>query len=109
MERAKDLMEEMVTKGIDPDVVTYNTLINGYCNNGIVDEALKVKTIMEWKDFEPNVVTYNTISSCLCKLKLYEEVKTWLFAMIKRGFTPNVAMKNTNTVNLPSANLEGGE
>ncbi|KAK3211106.1 hypothetical protein Dsin_015812 [Dipteronia sinensis] len=95
VEKAKDLMEELVTRGIEPNVVTYSTLINGYCINGMVDEALKVKATMEHKGFEPEVVTYNTIAGGLCKLKRFGEAKRWLFTMIERGLTPSMSTFNT--------------
>jgi len=40
------MMEE---KGINPDVVTYTSIINGYTKNGIMDEARKVLETMQQK------------------------------------------------------------
>merc|ERR1712137_1461564 len=37
----KEELQRMVTHGIRPDVVTYNTLIHGYCSQGRLDDALK--------------------------------------------------------------------
>ncbi|KAK1569135.1 hypothetical protein Q3G72_033000 [Acer saccharum] len=86
VERAKGLMEVMVTKGIEPDVLAYNSLINGYC---IRDVALKLFSEMKQRGMIPDLFIYTIIILGLSKhgrpdgaLRLYDE-------MIEAGITPD--------------------
>ncbi|RWV81163.1 hypothetical protein GW17_00057445, partial [Ensete ventricosum] len=37
--RAEEFLEEMESEGFDPDVITYNTLMDGYCRRGSLEDA----------------------------------------------------------------------
>ena len=50
-----------------PDIVTYNTLINAYCREGLLDEVFEVMNSMPGKGLKPGLVTYNAIINGLCK------------------------------------------
>ncbi|KAK6804094.1 hypothetical protein RDI58_001878 [Solanum bulbocastanum] len=47
-------MECIIQKGFDPDVVTYNTLIDGYCWQGRLQEAKQVFDSMVQRGVQPN-------------------------------------------------------
>ena len=51
----------MKSRGILPDVVTYNTMINGYYRFEKVDEAEKLFVEMKGRDIVPNVISYTTM------------------------------------------------
>lgn len=55
------LYNEMVRKGVEPDVVTYTALIDGYFKDGNMKSALKLYKEMIEARLKPNVVTL----SCL--------------------------------------------
>ena len=44
-----------------PNVVTYSTVINVMCKEGMIDEAKKLLDTMIANDVQPNVITYNSI------------------------------------------------
>ena len=39
IDRAKQLLDCMVEMGVKPNIVSYSSLLNGYCKKGRVDEA----------------------------------------------------------------------
>ncbi|KAL1209995.1 Large ribosomal subunit protein [Cardamine amara subsp. amara] len=64
VERTKTALrffEDMKTRGVSPDVVTYNTMINGFCRFKKMDEADKVFVEMKGNNIEPSVVSYTTM------------------------------------------------
>ncbi|XVF25947.1 hypothetical protein REPUB_Repub13aG0257900 [Reevesia pubescens] len=46
---------------IEPDLVSYNTVIKAFCETGSLDSALLMLFEMEKKGVEPNVITINTL------------------------------------------------
>ncbi|XP_010535223.1 PREDICTED: pentatricopeptide repeat-containing protein At3g13160, mitochondrial [Tarenaya hassleriana] len=50
---------------IEPDVVSYNTLIKALCEKGSLDDAVSVLDEIESKGLEPDLFTFNTL---LCEL-----------------------------------------
>ncbi|XP_057453627.1 pentatricopeptide repeat-containing protein At5g38730 [Lotus japonicus] len=54
-------------KDATPNHVTYTTLIDGYCKANELDQALKVRELMEAKGLYPGVATYNSILRKLCQ------------------------------------------
>ena len=61
------MLEKMMDMGLSPNVVSFNTLISGYCNKGLFGLALKVKSLMVENGVQPNVVTFNTLINGFCK------------------------------------------
>jgi pentatricopeptide repeat protein len=45
-ERAQGFLEELEEQGFEPDVVTYNTLLAGYCCKGRLPDALDLFDVM---------------------------------------------------------------
>ena len=41
-----DFLEKMEEEGFEPDIVTYNTLINNYCGRGRLSDAFYLYRIM---------------------------------------------------------------
>merc|ERR1719476_1319686 len=60
MTRARALIEEM--KVIAPlDVITYNTLLKGYCAQGDLQGARRLLVEIEAAGLKPNDVSYNSV------------------------------------------------
>ena len=57
---ASELFEEMKDKGVRPNVHTYNSLMNVFCNApfGVLEQMFHD---MQYKGILPNLRTYNTM------------------------------------------------
>ncbi|KAF6173313.1 hypothetical protein GIB67_027008 [Kingdonia uniflora] len=56
------LFEKMLRKGIQPNAVTFGTLVSGFCANSMLDEALMLKKEMvKWFNVKPDVCVYNSL------------------------------------------------
>jgi pentatricopeptide repeat protein len=51
----------MVRMGVRPDVILYNTLIDGYCKAGRIDDAIRLFLQMLSNAVTPGIITYSTI------------------------------------------------
>ncbi|XP_019158028.1 PREDICTED: pentatricopeptide repeat-containing protein At5g16640, mitochondrial-like [Ipomoea nil] len=58
---ARDVFNDLISKGRHLDVNTYTAMINGLCREGFLDEALELLRKMEKNDCVPDTVTYNVI------------------------------------------------
>ena len=56
----------MVEWGCSPNVVSYNTLINGFCKEKRIDEEINLFHVMSNKGVTPDVVTYSTLIGGFC-------------------------------------------
>ena len=54
----------MERSGVHQDVVTFKTLIHGFCKEGKLHKAKKIFIEMEAANVTPNIVTYNTLIKC---------------------------------------------
>ncbi|OMO85360.1 hypothetical protein COLO4_21653 [Corchorus olitorius] len=72
------------------DVVSYSTIIDGFCKEGSVDKSLIMFRDMLDGGIEPNLLTYNTIIHGLCGNGQWNEAKGLLADMINRGISPDV-------------------
>jgi len=61
MDEAMDVLKKMQQRGIKPDEVAYNCMINGYAKKGMMGEALSTLENIHSKGIKPNVVIYNTV------------------------------------------------
>ena len=61
MRKAREVFDSMELRGLVPDIVTYNSLLNGYCKKLEIEEALHLFQEIIRKDLKPNVITYNTM------------------------------------------------
>jgi len=61
--RARELKDEMVRKGVEPNAVTYGILMEGLCLDGRYDEAKKLMFDMEYQGCETEVRNYGVLMS----------------------------------------------
>ncbi|VFQ96834.1 unnamed protein product [Cuscuta campestris] len=83
------------------DVVTFNTLLNGYCINGEVEKAFRLFCNMRKGGVLMNRVSYNIMIKMMCKCGLIQHAKEILSMMIKEGICPDGV---TYTTMITSAN-----
>ncbi|KAL1815466.1 hypothetical protein ACET3Z_018040 [Daucus carota] len=71
-ESVKKLITEMSDAGIKPDTISYNYLMNCYCENGMMAEAKKVYEGLEGNCCNPNAATFRTFITHLCNKEMFE-------------------------------------
>ncbi|KAJ1293709.1 hypothetical protein BS78_01G089400 [Paspalum vaginatum] len=79
------LFRRMGEKGLEPDVVTYNCLINGLCKTYRVERAHEVFDEMLMKGCAPNRVTYNSFVRYYSAVNQVDKAVEWVREMIARG------------------------
>ncbi|TQD76140.1 hypothetical protein C1H46_038333 [Malus baccata] len=96
---------QILEKYGEPDLFSYNALINGFCKANRIDSANKVLDRMRSRGFSPDVVTYNIMIGSLCgrgKLGLALKV---LDQLVKDDCRPTVI---TYMILIEAMILEGG-
>ncbi|CAL4947998.1 unnamed protein product [Urochloa decumbens] len=62
MARARSVLDEMAAAGVPPNRVTYNVLLNGYCQQLQISKAKELfEEMVNGAGIQPGVVTYNTL------------------------------------------------
>ena len=74
MSRAVMMLDELLSAGIVPNTVTYNTMMNGVCRD-ILDRIITAKLLK--MAFIPNVITTNVLLSHFCKQGLPKRAVMW--------------------------------
>ncbi|CAI9279217.1 unnamed protein product [Lactuca saligna] len=84
--RAAEFMREIEEDiGVEPNIVTYNSLINGYVSIGDLISAKGVLRLMNNRHVFKNVVTYTLIIKGYCKQGKMEEAEKLLKDMKKEN------------------------
>ncbi|XP_024535044.1 pentatricopeptide repeat-containing protein At1g09900-like [Selaginella moellendorffii] len=92
-QQALELLDEMKSNGVRPNVVIHTTIIRGLCTAGKVSQALlHFRRIGE--DCAPNVYTYSILVDALCKSGQPHEAYGLVTEMVKKGCSPNVVTYN---------------
>jgi pentatricopeptide repeat protein len=81
-EKAIDLLDMMISKGFEPDGMTYRILINGLCKKDEIEKAMEFLNVMISKGLEPDIVTYNPLINGLCRKGEIEKAMSLLDEMI---------------------------
>jgi len=89
--QAETLLREMLSEGntIAPDLITFSTLIKGYCNEANIDKALQVAEAIKSRGLRADELVYNTLMDGCVKANdigagvgLFEE-------MVQQGMRPS--------------------
>ncbi|XP_016484516.1 uncharacterized protein LOC107805054 [Nicotiana tabacum] len=91
-----NVLVTMLQTQCQPDVITLNTVINGFCKMGRIEEAQKVFKDMRTGNFcAPDGVTFSTVISGFLKLGKVEEALELLHrVMPEKGLKPSVVTYN---------------
>ncbi|KRH48603.1 hypothetical protein GLYMA_07G100300v4 [Glycine max] len=89
---ACNIFSEMPVKGISANVVTYNTLIHGFCKEGKMKEAKNV--LADLLKVKPDVITYNTLMDGCVLVCGVKNAKHVFNAMCLMEVTPDVCSYN---------------
>lgn len=63
VQTAEGLLREMLSSGssVEPDLITYSTLLKGYCHVGDLDRALQVAETIKVRGLKCDELVYNTL------------------------------------------------
>ena len=91
VKEAEGMFRKLVRlREIQPDVVTFTTMINGMAKTGNASMALWLFSYMEENGCEPNSVTYATVIDSLCKRGLVDEALKLHSKMVQKGILPDI-------------------
>ncbi|KAK4478176.1 hypothetical protein RD792_017458 [Penstemon davidsonii] len=92
MEKAGKIFHSVVESGLKPSIITCNSLIDGYCKRGNVDEAWKLFIEVPCKGLEHTLVIYNSMLHglfCAGRIdagwKLFHEMELKVSSMISNA------------------------
>ncbi|XP_022721231.1 pentatricopeptide repeat-containing protein At1g80150, mitochondrial-like [Durio zibethinus] len=89
--QANDVMRLMQKIGIDPDEVTYNLVIKGFCQAGYFEMAKRVYSALECRsEYKPNAKIHQTMIHYLCKGGDYNLAYTMCKGCMRKNWFPNV-------------------
>jgi len=90
MDRVPQLLEDMRQSRAEPDIITYSTLVKGFCLAGDVDRAFRVLDEMKSDGkFAPDEIMYNSLLDGCAKLHRVEDAQKLLDDMQDNGVNPS--------------------
>ncbi|KAJ0979979.1 hypothetical protein J5N97_015453 [Dioscorea zingiberensis] len=93
-EEAEGFFEEMKLLNVNPDLVSYNCLVDVYCKNRLMDKAYKVLDEMRDREIYPDVITYTSIIGGLGLIGQPDKARDILKDMKEHGCYPDAAAYN---------------
>ncbi|CAN1810911.1 Pentatricopeptide repeat-containing protein At3g13160, mitochondrial [Linum perenne] len=106
VDKFDELFKDLPMKiGIQPDVVSYNTLMKAYFEMGSnsIELAVCLLKEMESKGLVPNVITYNTLLNGLYANGRFDDGERIWEQMIERNVSPDIRNYNAKLLGLSSA------
>ena len=83
-------LDEMSSRHIDPDVITFNAAISAYGKAGDWKRAEAAFRLMEKMGIKPDVITYNSLINASGKAELWQMACSLLGEMRQNGIEPDV-------------------
>ncbi|MDV3166673.1 MAG: hypothetical protein Q8807_03405, partial ['Waltheria sp.' little leaf phytoplasma] len=99
------LLAELPEKvGMEPNLVSYNIVINSFCEMGSLDSALSVVDTLESKGIEPDLTTINTLllDALFMKGRIADGEKIWGLRA-EKNVVPNIRSYNSKLRGLVNA------
>ncbi|CAA0836028.1 Putative pentatricopeptide repeat-containing protein [Striga hermonthica] len=93
-EDAESFFDEMRDMGIEPDIVSYNCLVDVYCKSREMDKANKVVSKMRDLGIDLDVITYTILIGGLGLIGQPDKAREILKEMREYGCYPDVAAYN---------------
>jgi pentatricopeptide repeat protein len=93
-EAAEQLLQRMRSCGVQPNVFTYNTLMDVYAKCGDADKALQLLRRMQAEEMECDVITFGAAMDACSKGGAWESALQLLPDMRKLDVAPNVNVWN---------------
>ncbi|OWM77253.1 hypothetical protein CDL15_Pgr028890 [Punica granatum] len=89
VEAALWLRQKMIQRGVVPDVVSHNYLMNGLCKSGKLEKADSLFEEMQEIGPHPNCVTYNSYIKGYCLASNVDKALFLFSYMVNAGVQPN--------------------
>ncbi|TYG87872.1 hypothetical protein ES288_A13G249700v1 [Gossypium darwinii] len=93
-EEAVKMLKELEENGPHPNVVTYNTVINAFCKQGMLKEGLVVFSGMLKKGIEPNLYTYNILLEAFYEQRMLCRAEATIVRMKQQRIKFNVVTRD---------------
>ena len=93
MEKAMSAARDMMNR-IEPNVITFNTLIKGWCKVGKMSVAMHVTKVMLKMGLYPDEITYSTLIQGYCQQHDMMTAKRLVESMIKVNLIPDIITFN---------------
>jgi pentatricopeptide repeat protein len=84
-----------MVEGVEPSIVTYNTLVFGYGKAGLFMEMERVLALMESNYVEPDTVTWNTLIRVFGLHNRIREMEQAYEGLLGQGLLPDTVTLNT--------------
>lgn len=90
----QQILELMESKGCEPDIITFNTVINARCK-GELQPGMAIALLKEVRraSLKPDLITFNTLLGGCIASKNFTEAREIVEEMVKRGFEPDAYSK----------------
>ncbi|KAH1033261.1 hypothetical protein J1N35_045435 [Gossypium stocksii] len=92
--QAVKTLKELEENGPYPNVVTYNTVINAFCKQGLLKEGLVVFSGMLKKGIEPNVYTYQILLDAFYGQRMFCKAEAMISTMKQQRIKFNVVTRH---------------
>merc|ERR1719161_2258096 len=90
MGRAEQVLKAMRAASVQPDIISYSTIVKGHCMEGDIDKALAVlKEMRSDSTTEPDEITYNSFLDGCAKQYRIDEALAALDEMQAAGVRPS--------------------
>lgn len=98
---ARKLLEEMIDRGIEPNIITYNTLLNGLCRNvslhpetrfdRTIHSAEELLKEMQRRGIQPDMTSYSIVLHVYSRAHKPELTLCKFRTMREQGISPSIA------------------
>ncbi|KAL6008218.1 hypothetical protein ACLOJK_033724 [Asimina triloba] len=90
VDSASQLLRHVVdSSSFRPNIVTYTSLVKGFFEARMFDEAFDVLNEMESQGCQPDLVLYNMLIGCLCKVGMYDEAIDVVSQLLEKNLRPD--------------------
>merc|ERR1719265_1716420 len=85
MDKVPPLLEEMKAGCVEPDIITYSTIVKGYCQSGDIGRAFEVlKEMKSDGKYTPDEIMYNSLLDGCAKQNLVKDA-LWVLEDMKES------------------------
>lgn len=90
----QQILELMEAKGCEPDIITFNTVINARCK-GELQPGMALAFLKEVRRarVKPDLITFNTLLGGCIANKNFTEAREVVKEMVRRGYEPDAYSK----------------